>query len=96
MIKLSDELKAAGYEGDVAAFRDRLTDVFVEMFRSWTVEELTFHPKEAVHLCNVVRRATGAPDLPDFVILRTLSNKRKKGDMPRHRRRKRRQVEAVA
>ena len=77
MIKLVDQLKSAGYEGEADDFRDRLIDLLVEMFRSWTAEELLYHPREARHFSDVARRATHTPDLPDYVILRTLQNVRK-------------------
>lgn len=101
VVKLSEELAAAGYEGDAIEFKDRLCDLFFEMFGSWTVEELLYHPREATHFCNVARRAAHTPELPDYVILRTLQNVRKaqrndKVNLRSRKVRERRKAEAVA
>ncbi len=76
-MKLAEELKAAGYKGTVDAFRDVITEEFHGMFRSWTDEELMCHPREAVHFCNCVRLKSRLTDIPDSLILRTLTNNRK-------------------
>jgi len=101
MIRLKTELESAGYEGEADDFRDRLIDLLVEMFRSWTAEELLYHPREATHFCNVARRAAHTPELPDYVILRTLQNVRKaqrndKVNLRSRKVRERRNAEAVA
>lgn len=102
VVKLSEELAAAGYEGDAIEFKDRLCDLFFEMFGSWTVEELLYHPREELHFCNMVRRDRHVPELPDSTILRTLQNMRKntfRDDISlrgRRRQKRSRNAEAVA
>jgi len=102
MIRLKTELESAGYEGEADDFRDRLIDLLVEMFRSWTAEELLYHPREELHFCNMVRRDRHVPELPDSTILRTLQNMRKntfRDDISlrgRRRQKRSRKAEAVA
>jgi hypothetical protein len=80
MVKLTEHLKAAGWDRDADSFRDALVDIFAEMFRAWTDEELLFNPREAIQFCNVARSRLRTKDLPDHVILRTLVNVRKRGN----------------
>ena len=78
-INLKVELQTAGYVGDGCEwFRELVVDTFHGMFRAWTDEQLLCTPREALHYCNRVRMDSRLPDLPDSVILRTLTNLRKR------------------
>jgi hypothetical protein len=62
--------------------RKELTDQMVEEFgasyRSWTIDELLLHPREAVRFCDDVRRKYAYWDLPDDIILRVIMTRRKR------------------
>ncbi|MBN2296347.1 MAG: hypothetical protein JXM70_28215 [Pirellulales bacterium] len=61
--------------------REELTDEMVEEFnscyRSWTIDELLLHPREAARFCEDTRRKFAYWDLPDDIILRVILNARK-------------------
>lgn len=79
MLNLAQELKELGCEMAAWQFREVVADVFFEMYRSWTDEQLKNNPKDAVKFCIAVRRAAAVKGLRDDVILGTLTNMRKAG-----------------
>jgi hypothetical protein len=76
--KLSDELAALGWDGGEDEFRDIVGEVFAVLHPSWTDEDLYCEPRDAVRYCEAVRART-CQGVPDRLILRTLSNNRKRG-----------------
>lgn len=78
-MKLEDELKLYGAKvTDPAAFCDILADVHHAMCPSLTVEQLTFRPSLGVVYIAAVRGRAGE-GLPEEMILRRLTNIRKRG-----------------
>lgn len=73
-VQLKEELEASGWDQSPDEFRVLIADTFHDMFKSWTPEEMLYHPKECGHFCNMVRKRSGLSDLPDYVILRTPRN----------------------
>jgi hypothetical protein len=76
--KLAEDLKALGYDGGEDEFRDIVGEVFAVMHPSWTDEELMCEPRDAMRYCEAVRSRT-CQGIPDRLILRTLTNNRKRG-----------------
>ena len=77
MIPLATELERLGCETSADGFRDMIQELKAVMYPCWTDEELMQHPDEAKRYCVVVRRQCKCKNLPDNLILRTLSNVRK-------------------
>jgi hypothetical protein len=75
---LADELAAAGCDLDPEAFREMLVDLLHGMYRSWTDEELTCNPHESLRYCSEVRLRARAAELSDMLILRSLTNIRRR------------------
>jgi hypothetical protein len=78
-IRLEDDLAAAGYEGTVDEFRDRLVDIMFNMHPEMTVDQLIVDTGEAEHFCNHVRYRCRVKVLPNRIILSALLNLRKAG-----------------
>lgn len=78
---LARELQSAGYDGDPASFVALLIGAFSKCPPRWTVDELTINPDKAMRFCAHVRRESGCPRLGDEVILGTLVNRRKRGEL---------------
>lgn len=81
MIQLKDELAACDCKLDADAYRETLANVFANMFPGWTDEEMLcdeFAPRRFVE---AIRRKTKAPDLPHSLVLRSLLNIRKRGNL---------------
>ncbi len=61
--------------------REELTEKIVNEFngcyRSWTIDELLLHPREAARFCEDTRRKFAYWDLPDDLILRVIITRRK-------------------
>jgi hypothetical protein len=74
---LKDELAHCGCAIAPSDFKDQLVTCLASMYRDQTVDELVCHPREAMALCNYVRRQIGCAALSDKLILRTLMNIRK-------------------
>ncbi len=74
--QLRTELRAFGYTGQAADFRDLLAETMAALFPNWTDEKLTYNPTQAKRYCEAVVARTGL-DLPDEFILSTLGNIRK-------------------
>ncbi len=64
---------------DADEFRDILVELHAAICPSWTVDELLAHPRDALADCTAVRRRVGCSDLPDELILKSLTNARKRG-----------------
>lgn len=72
-LNLKTELAIYGCHVTPDEFTDLLVDVFVSLCPSWNVEELLYHPKEALAFAGAVQSRT-TKKLPDHVILRRLNN----------------------
>ena len=60
------------------AFMDLMVDDFNMTFHgSISIDELCLRPREAITLCDDVRRKHGFFDVPDDIILRSVMNRRK-------------------
>ena len=77
---LEKELADLGCEAAADEFRDIVADVFCAMYPSWTDEELSCNPSEGVRFCRIVARRVGFPDLPERLVMRTLTNIRRMPD----------------
>ena len=77
-LKLQEHLLAAGYRGDVGRFQEIVIEIFQIGYEGWTDEELLCRPEDALAYCARVRKRARAPNIPDVVILRTLTNLRKR------------------
>lgn len=80
-MRLRDELKACGCKMEEDAFRDLVADIFAEMYRDMTDEMLTRDPIEAMTFCGAVRYRAKCRVIPFPVILGTLQNLRKDGEL---------------
>ncbi len=69
----AEELEKVGYPGSLAEFEEIITDAFVALFPSWSVDELLLHPREAIKLCGIVQKKAN-------LILATLLTNRKRPD----------------
>lgn len=86
-MKLSDELKAAGFPKERDVFEELIVKVFHGEFRNWTDEDLLCTPGEAIRFCGLIRQAARATGhIADSVILRALTNLRKNGSVAGRRR----------
>ena len=56
---------------------EKIVDEFNGCYRSWTIDELMLHPREAARFCEDTRRKFTYWDLPDDIILRVILNVRK-------------------
>ena len=80
-MRLEDELKAMGCDMDADTFRDSLADLFAETNRNCTVENLLCRWRDAGHFCALARYRLRLPETADELILRTLLNIRKQGEL---------------
>lgn len=78
-INLSIELKLLDCAADPQEFRGLLIELHAAICPAWSVDELLCHPHEASAFCAAVRCRTECADLPDDLILRTLTNQRRTG-----------------
>lgn len=85
MVRLEDELKAYRCTVDPEQFRDIIGDLKAAMYPSWSDEDLLHRPIEALRFCAVVRDRVRSLDLPDEIILGTMTNMRKARDRRRRR-----------
>jgi hypothetical protein len=76
--RLEEKLRIAGVNIDVDLFRDLLSDTMQAMHPFWNDEDLMHRPTEALRFCQAIREATSGYELPDEVILRALSGRRKR------------------
>lgn len=81
MIRLENELSGCGWAGDPEEFRDLLTGIFRVMFPNLTDEDVLCDEHAPARFVRAVRVAANSPDLPHTLILRTLLNTRKRGDL---------------
>lgn len=81
-MKLAIVLRDAGYEGEAEGFRDLVIDLFQATYPSWTDEVLLHNPTEACRFCDAIRLRAKVR-LTDELILRCLTNARKKTSGPR-------------
>jgi len=68
---------------DPQSFRDLIRDAFVEHCPGLTDEDVYCNPSLAISFCKEVRRRATAPKLDFTTILRTLTNERKSGRLPK-------------
>lgn len=76
---LNEELRTYGYTEPTWRFREILVEVHQAMHPAWTDEELMCNPRDAIRYCEAIRLRT-CQGLPDRMILRALSNTRKRPD----------------
>lgn len=77
-MNLKTELEAVGWKKGCDKFRELVMSEFAKKFGDRTDEELLVNPQDAMKFCGFVRKR-GNVDVRDEVILRTLTNCRKKG-----------------
>jgi hypothetical protein len=77
--KLATELESIGCTRDPNDFRDRIIESFKAMYVGWTDEDLLHKPTEGIKFCDEIRRKLRNRNLPEELILRTLTNARKAG-----------------
>ena len=82
-MNLATALTESGCNLDSQAFRDLVRSIFVEKYPAMTDEDVYCRPAEAMLFCNHVRRGARAPQIADELVLRTLTNIRKRGELPR-------------
>lgn len=75
--KLDVELESCGCWLSPSAFRELLEVQKDATSPNWTPDDLTCHPDEAKAFCELIRCEAACPQLPDYLILRTLLNIRK-------------------
>lgn len=78
-IQLEKELPRYGCDIDPKEFREIILELKAVMTPHWTSEELLYHMDDVRQYVNAVRCRTQCVGLPDFLVLRTLINIRKRG-----------------
>jgi hypothetical protein len=78
VLRLSDELKAAGSDKDPEAFRELIMDMFAENYRDMTDEDLLCNPDRLIPFDDLIRCRARCVALTDGLINRTLINMRKR------------------
>jgi len=99
-MRIATELKAAGCADSPEKFRDRLLEEFIDRFPNTTIDDLLCDPERSVQFCRGIRTGVGTENLIDVVILKSLTNIRKRRDCPtnlkkRKRRNLQKELEAV-
>lgn len=59
-------------------FKELVVSIAQQVAPSWTDEKITGNPDVAIQVCAEVRRRVNCPSLPHEVILRSLTNVRRK------------------
>ena len=77
MLKLNQELRAAGCRTDVEAFRGVVGEMFTDVFGNWTERRPALPAEGGIRYCNLIREVVLCDAVDDYVILRTLTNLRK-------------------
>ena len=77
-MRLEEELKAARCKIEPEAFRQLIRMAYAEMYGEMPDEQLYFMPDESKRFAGVIKQRARSPRLADSVILRTLSNLRKR------------------
>ena len=77
MATLAEKLQTLGCTMESADFNDVVVEVWHALCPDWTDEELLVHPRDALRLCDCVRMRVDC-NLPDELILRAMTNIRKK------------------
>lgn len=77
--KLTSKLLPFQWAGTAKSFRELTCDSFADMYKSRTIDNIVCHPREAMKLCNYVRKRGDNPSLTDHLILTTIMNVRKAG-----------------
>jgi hypothetical protein len=84
-MNLYQALKDAGCKLDTQAYRDLVKATFIETCKGLTDEDLYCDPARSTVFCIEVNRRARASTLPYEVTLRTLTNIRKRGELPKIR-----------
>jgi hypothetical protein len=81
MARRNRSLAEHGFDIDPDGFLFALNDTFDSMYANVlpSLDELLVRPTEAIRFCAVVRERLREPDLPEYLILRTILNFRKHG-----------------
>jgi hypothetical protein len=80
-VKLEAELLLFGSPTDAVEFEEVLQELHAVLHPSWTSEQLLYHPREALRFCEAIRARCGQ-GLPDEMVLRRLTNIRKRAEVP--------------
>ncbi len=81
-MKLSENLKACGFEGTPEEFRAILLDSLKSDFPTSTIDSLLRTPAVATRFCEFVREQFPNANLHDAIILGTLMNIRRRKECP--------------
>jgi hypothetical protein len=69
--------KEFGVEMERSAFIDLIAKDFSGTFTgTWPIDELCIRPRDAIQYCDDFRRRHRCPDVPDYIILGSLMNRR--------------------
>ena len=77
-MKLADELRLYGSGCDAGEFNNLIQELHAVMHPAWSIEDLCYEPRHAAIYCEAVRARAGS-GLPDRMIMKRLTNCRKRG-----------------
>lgn len=77
MARQSIDPEQHGVQMGKEEFIDLMVEEFNNAFRSWSIDELLLHPRQAMRFCDDVRYRHAFYDLPDDMILRAILYRRK-------------------
>jgi|HubBroStandDraft_6_1064221.scaffolds.fasta_scaffold699931_1 hypothetical protein len=78
--RASFDPKDFGVDMDREMFIDSMLEVFDEKYHGmWTVDDLVCRPDDAKEFCRDFKKKHGCPDFPDYLILGSIMNRRKRG-----------------
>ncbi len=81
-MKLSEELKACGFEGTTENFKAQLIEALRTDFPTATIDAVLSTPAVATRYCEVMRELFPNANLHDAIVLRTLMSIRKGKECP--------------
>ena len=78
-LDFGNRLAIYGYKHETWEFDELLAKTWWEQFEPTysTVEMMLHHPTKALYYTHLIRSMAGVPDMPDYEILRRLTNLRK-------------------
>ena len=69
---LTQKLRESGYEGEASEFQALLMDCYAACFRDLPPKDLLLMPTEGARYCLLVRRHSGHPTMPEWLIMKAL------------------------
>lgn len=81
-MQLKAVLKSYKCSDSPEKFRGRLIDMLQELFPGYTIDDLVCTPEDATRYCSSIREELDSAFMPDFEILKSLMNVRKRKDCP--------------